>query len=84
MYYRTTLPAFTLKERSYIFEKPHDPSAAGSLFVTVADSSTWEQRGLTTHTCGVRRENLVHNVKLIERTCFVSRRRAVLILQLID
>ena len=26
----------------YIFGKPHDPSAVGSLFVTVADSSTRE------------------------------------------
>ena len=43
MYYRMTLPASSLKELSpYIFGKPHDPSAAGSLFVTMADLSTRE------------------------------------------
>ena len=32
----------------YIFGKPHDPSAAGTLFVNVADSSTWEYHRMST------------------------------------
>ena len=49
MYYRTMLPAASLKDRDfYIFGKPHDPSAAGSLFVIVADSSTRKYHRMST------------------------------------
>ena len=55
MYYRMMLPAFSLKELSLRFlaihvqlGKPHDPSAAGSLFVTVADSSAGEYHRMLT------------------------------------
>ena len=43
MYYQVMLPASSLKElslRCLYFRKPHDPSATGSLFVTMVDSST--------------------------------------------